>query len=111
MALGSTMKTAAKRIADVLMDFAVRQGWKPDEYQIFFHLNPGWGRIRVFFIVKDFGGLTRQEMWGRVLEHMERELGRGPDLGYSVGLSVRDWGQVNRGMPTRSLRGTSTSTN
>lgn len=97
MALGSTMKAAAKRIAEALNDFAVRQGWKPNEYQILFHLNPKWGRIRVFFIAKDFGGLTRQELWGRVLEHMERELAKGPDLGYSVGLSVRDWNQVNQG--------------
>ncbi len=97
MALGTTMKSAVKRIADALTDFASREGWKPNEYQILFYRSSRWGRIRVFFITKDFGGLSRQEMWARVSDHLEKELTKGPDIGYSVGLSVRDWSQVNQG--------------
>jgi hypothetical protein len=97
MALGTNMKSAVKRIADALTEFASTAGWKPNVYQILFHLSSRWGRIRVFFIAKDFGDLTRQEMWARVSEHLEKALANGPDIGYSVGLSVRDWSQVNQG--------------
>jgi hypothetical protein len=97
MAFGTTMKSAVKRIADALTAFASQQGWCPSEYQILFYRSSRWGRIRVFFITKDFGGLSRQEMWSRVSEYLEQELAKGPDIGYSVGLSVRDWSQVNQG--------------
>jgi hypothetical protein len=97
MALGSTMKTALKRIADALDRFAAEQGWKPDEYQILFRVSHGWGRIRVFFIVKDFGNLSRQEAWVRIWDYLENSFKNGPDIGYSVGLSVRDRSQVNQG--------------
>jgi hypothetical protein len=97
MAIGATMKSAIKRIADALANFASQHGWKPDEYQILFYRSGRWGRIRVFFIAKDFGGLSRQEMWSRVSDYLDKELASGPDIGYSLGLSVRDWSQVNQG--------------
>jgi hypothetical protein len=97
MALGSTMKAALKRIADALAAFATDQGWQPDEYQILFHVSQKWGRIRVFFITKDFGNVSRHEMWARVWDYLEKSLKNGPDIGFSVGLSVRDWSQVNQG--------------
>jgi hypothetical protein len=97
MALGTTMNSVITRITAALTDFASQQGWKPNEYQILFYPSSRWGRIRVFFIVKDFGGLSRQDMWGRVSDYLETELAKGPDIGYSLGLSVRDWSQVNQG--------------
>jgi hypothetical protein len=97
MALGTTMKSAVKRIGDALTDFASQQGWTPDEFRILFYRNARWGRIRVFFILKDFGGLAPQETWVRVFDHLRKELAKGPDIGYSVGLSVHDWNQVNQG--------------
>jgi hypothetical protein len=97
MALGANMKSAIKRIANALVDFASQQGWKPNDYQILFYQSSRWGRIRVFFIAKDFGGLSRQDMWVRVSDHLEKELAMGPDIGYSLGHSVRDWSQVNQG--------------
>jgi hypothetical protein len=97
MALGTTMKSAIKRVANPLVDFASQEGWKPDEYQVLFHQSSRWGRIRVFFIAKNFGGLSRQDMWARVSDHLEKEIAKGPDIGYSLGLSVRDWDQVNQG--------------
>jgi hypothetical protein len=35
----------------------------------------------------------RREVW----DHLEKKLSSGPDIGYSVGLSVRSWDQVNQG--------------
>jgi hypothetical protein len=97
MALGTTMKSAIKRIADTLVDFASQLGWKPEEYQILFYQSSRWGRIRVFFIAKDFGGRSRQDFWALVSDFLEKELAKGPDIGFSLGLSVRDWAQVNQG--------------
>jgi hypothetical protein len=97
MALGTTLKTALKRIADALEGFAAEQGWKSNEYQILFHASQKWGRIRVFFIIKDFGGLSSQDMWARVWDYMESSFKSGPDIGFSVGLSIRDWSQLNQG--------------
>jgi hypothetical protein len=97
MALGSTVKSALQRIADALTAFAAKQGWKPNEYRILFRVSQRWGRIRVFFIAKEFGALSRQEVWVQVWDHLENSLKSGPEIGFSVGLSVRDWNQVNQG--------------
>jgi hypothetical protein len=97
MALGATLKAVLTLIADALTAFAVEQGWNSNEYRILFHVNPRWGRIRVFFIAKDFGGASSQEIWTRVWDSIEKSLNSGPEIGYSIGLSVRDWDQVNQG--------------
>jgi hypothetical protein len=88
-------RTLVRRIANALKDFAVGQGWQPGEYQILFRVLEDWGRISVFFIVKEFGNLSENEMWVRVWDHLEKSLGS--DMGYSVGLSVRNWAQMNQG--------------
>jgi hypothetical protein len=97
MALGSTVKMATRRIAGALEAFAAQERWDASDYRILFHINRRWGRIGVFFVVKDFGGLSRQEMWARVFDHLEQWLKTGPDIGYSVGLSVRNHDEVNQG--------------
>ena len=57
-----------------------------------------WGRISVYFIVKEFGGLSEQEMWERVWDYLEEVArSRNGDIGFSVGLSVRDRKQVDQG--------------
>jgi len=97
MVLGSTVKTALTRISDALVAFAKEQGWEENEYRILFHISQKWGRIRVFFVVKAFGDLSSQEMWVRVWDFMENSFKSGPDIGYSVGLSVHERDQVNQG--------------
>jgi hypothetical protein len=97
MALGTTMKSVLRRIVDALEQFAAAERWAPNEYQILFRVSQKWGRIRVFFIVKDLGNLSPQDMWVRVWDHLENSLKNGPDIGYSVGLSVHDLSQVNQG--------------
>src|SRR5438045_5378868 len=96
MALGSTLKAALVRIADALTAYAAEQGWKPNEYRILFRPSQRWGRIRVLFIAKDFAGFSSQEMWARVWDAIEKELNPGPGIGYSVGLVVLDWNEVNQ---------------
>ena len=68
--------------------FAKEQGWKQNDYRILFHVRQTMGADRVFFVVKDFGDLSHQEMWVRVWDYMEKSFKSGPDIGYSVGLSV-----------------------
>jgi len=56
-----------------------------------------WGLIRAFFVVKDFEGLSEQDMWGQVWDYLEKSMKSGPDTGYSIGLLVRSWDQVKQG--------------
>jgi hypothetical protein len=97
MALRTILRSALTRISKALNEFASETGWKAGEYKILFAVNQKWGRIRVFFVVKDFEGLSEQDMWGRVWDHLEKSLKSGPDIGYSVGLSVHSWDQVKQG--------------
>jgi hypothetical protein len=98
MVLGPTLRSALTRISKALNEFASETGWKSGEYRILFALNQKkWGLIRVFFVVKDFEGLSEQDMWGRVWDNLEKSLKSGPDIGYSIGLSVHTWDQVKEG--------------
>ncbi len=97
MALGPVLRTQLSGIAKALNDFASTQGWGPGEYRILFRVIKTWGKISVYFIVKDFGGLSEGEMWEQVWAHLKRSLPLVAASGYSVGLSVHDWEQVNQG--------------
>jgi hypothetical protein len=90
-------KTALSRIVDVLKHFAKDRGWRPEDYEILFRVLEQWGKISVLLITKDFGGLTNREIWDQVFDYMEKELGQGPDIGFSLGLSVRERNQVEQG--------------
>jgi len=99
MAISTTMRTrtALRRIAAALRDFANEQGWGRDDYQILFRVLEDWGRITIFFVVKDFGSLSKNEMWVRATDHLEKSLKQGGDIGFSVGLSVRTFDDVAQG--------------
>jgi hypothetical protein len=99
MATVTTLRTtnALRRISAALRDFAKHEGWQPDEYQILFRVLENWGRISALLVVKDFGGLTEKEMWGRVVDHLDQSLKPGGDIGFSIGLSVRERKQVEQG--------------
>jgi hypothetical protein len=99
MATSTTVRTrtALRRLARVLKEFATEQGWKPGEYQILFRVLENWGRISILYIVKEYGGLSEKEMWVRVWDFLARSLKQDGDLGFSVGLSVRDRQQVEQG--------------
>jgi hypothetical protein len=99
MALSPTLTTrqAMRGITNALKDFAVKRGWKPGDYQILFRNLEQWGRISVFFIVESFSGLSHKEMWMQVFDHLEQSLNQGGDMGFSLGLTVRQRAQVERG--------------
>jgi len=85
------------RISKALRDFADTKGWKPDEYEILFRNLEQWGRISVFLIAESFSGLTNKQMWSEVFDHLERSLKQHGDIGFSIGLSVREKKQVEEG--------------
>jgi hypothetical protein len=99
MATSTTLRTRTvlRRIARALKEFAADQGWQPGEYQIFFRVLEDWGRISIFFIVKEFGAQSEKEMWVRVWDFLQKSLKQDGDTGFSVGLSVRDRQQVEQG--------------
>ncbi len=97
MAASSSLKSKLILIAKALKEFATEQGWKAGEYKILFRVNRRWAVISVYFIAKDFGKLSNQEMWEMVLRHVEKSLATVPDIGYAIRLAVRDWKQVEEG--------------
>jgi hypothetical protein len=97
MALSTTLRSALTRISKALNEFASDKEWTAGDFKILFTVSQRWGRIRVFLIVKEFGGLSEQEMWVQVYDYLEKSLSSGPDIGYSIGLSVRSWDQVKQG--------------
>jgi hypothetical protein len=90
-------RTALRRIAAALNDFAKEQGWNRSDYRILFRVLEDWGRITIFFIVKEFGGLSRNEMWARVTDHLDQSMSRDGETGFSIGISVRTFDQVAKG--------------
>jgi hypothetical protein len=92
-----TTKDVLRRIAKALVDFAKEQGWNKDQYQILFRLMEEWGRITVMLVVDDFAGRSEQAMWSLVHDYLEKALKREGDIGFSLGLSVREKSQVERG--------------
>jgi hypothetical protein len=99
MAIGTTLRTSAalKRIVEVLKDFSTAQNWKPGDYRILFDVLEEWGRIRIMLIAEDFGGRSNQEVWDALYDHLEKTLHRGDDVGFSLGFSVRERKQVEKG--------------
>jgi hypothetical protein len=96
MALNPTVKSILARICKALDDFSSEGGWRPGEYRILFRVSHRWGIIKIFFIIKDLGELSSQEMWVRVWDYLEKALA-GEDVVYTLRLSVRDWKQVEQG--------------
>jgi len=84
-------------IAKALKEFATEQSWNAGEYKILFRASRRWGIIYVFFVTKDFGKFSNQDMWVMVWKHLEKSLATGPAIGYTIRLAVRDWKQVEEG--------------
>ncbi|MGO9470473.1 MAG: hypothetical protein ACLQIB_34510 [Isosphaeraceae bacterium] len=104
MALSTTLRTRAalRRIAAALRDFANEQGWQRDEYQVLFRILEDWGRITILLVAKDLGGVSDTEMRARVWNYLGNALKQGGDIGFSIGLLVRTWDEVNKG-PAHSI--------
>ena len=48
-------------------------------------------------VAEDFGGRSNREMWDQVYDHLEDKLEPDGDIGFSLGLSVRERKQVEQG--------------
>lgn len=90
-------KAVVRRIAEALVAFAKEQAWKKDQYELLFHLQEEWGRITVMLVAEDFGGRSDREMWDLVYHYLERSLKEDGDIGFSLGLAVRERSQVEHG--------------
>jgi hypothetical protein len=90
-------RTAMTRISKAIKEFAAEKEWKPEEYQILFRNLEQWGRISVFLVAESFSGLTNKDVWNQVFDHLEKSLKQYGDVGFSIGLSVREKRQVEEG--------------
>lgn len=99
MAMSTALRTrtAPRAIASALGDFATSKGWQRSDYQLFFHVLEDWGRVTILLVAQDFGGLSENDMHARVWNHLGAALKQEGDIGFSIGLLVRTWDEVNRG--------------
>lgn len=92
-----TTRTALERIAQALVKFAKQQNWDSKDYRILFRVLEDWGRITVMLVADDFKGRSNRDMWNDVADWLDQELKPGGDIGFSIGLSVREKKQVEQG--------------
>lgn len=92
-----TTKAIVRRIAEALVGFAKDQGWKKDQYELLFRVKEEWGRISVMLVAEDFGGRSDREMWDLVYDYLQRTLKQQGEIGFSLGLTVREKSQVEKG--------------
>jgi hypothetical protein len=90
-------QAALARLAKALVEFAKKQGWSKGQYQVLFRVSEEWGRITAMLVADDFGGRSEREMWDLVFDFIENSLKKDGDFGFSLGLSVREKSQVERG--------------
>src|SRR4051812_38689927 len=97
MALSPTMKRAVRHVADLLGEYARRQGWGSDDYRLFFRVNAAWGSIHVVFVALGFEGRDAYECYAAVEQFLRDSLEDEPDLFRSIGLVIRTPKQVDEG--------------
>jgi hypothetical protein len=97
MAIDTTLRRAVRRIAEALTKYARRQGWKYDEYQIYYHVNSIWNKLHVIFVARGFEGRGDFQNYVSVREHLEKELADEPGLLDMLGLIVRSPKEVEEG--------------
>lgn len=90
-------KDVVRRIANAVVKLAKAQGWRKDQYEILFRLQEEWGRITIMLVVDSFGGRSEREMWDLIFDFLQRSLQQQGDIGFSLGLIVREKSQVQRG--------------
>jgi hypothetical protein len=97
MALEATLKYAVRRIAQVFRDYGIAQGWTQDDYQLFVHLNPDWGRIHLVLVVRAWPENVKEDPWFAIVDYLEGRLKDDPALFNAINLVVQTRDQVAEG--------------
>src|ERR1700730_4455057 len=101
MALEAGLKERALRVADSLRRYAQSNGWDPKHYRIFITTNTDWNTMSVQFVAEAFNGLSEKgddeqlKSYDDVMDYLERDLRREPELYRSIGLHLTgqdEWG-------------------
>jgi hypothetical protein len=94
-----TLKTKAvlAEIGKALVAFARERGWTRDQYQLLFRVQEEWGRITAMLVVEDLGGLSEEELRDQAHQVIEKALDQSGGTGFSLGLTIRERSQVERG--------------
>lgn len=88
MDLHPTLRRAARRIAEVLHQYAAARGWKytrwqdwsAGDYSIEMTLNENWLRFDVQFIAQAFAGMDPYDAFNSVQDWLESRLKNEPEL-------------------------------
>lgn len=92
MDLHPTLRRAARRIAEVLHEYAATRGWKytrwqdwsEGDYSIEMTLNEQWLRFDVQFIATGFAGMDPYQAFNSVQDWLESQLINDPELARMV---------------------------
>jgi hypothetical protein len=99
MAFSPTMRRAVRRVADILGDYARKQGWGSDEFRLLFSVNEDWGKIHVVFLARGFEGRDPHKRYAEVDQYLRKNLREEPELFQSIGLVIRTFKQLEEGGP------------
>jgi len=97
MAVSTALKRALRLIAGALIDYAKDQGWSPEDYWIYYHINSRWDKIHITFVAKGLAGKGDFQNYASVRQYLESQLADEPELLNYMGLIVRSLKQVEEG--------------
>ena len=88
---------AVNRIVRLLRGYAQGQGWGPEDYRLYFHVNERWNHVHIIFVARGFEGRDYFECYDSVWKHLEGGLKDSPELLSAIGLVIRTFKQVDEG--------------
>ena len=97
MAVSNTVRRALRRTAETLTEFAKQNGWKNEDYGIYYWINEDWDKVHIVFVARAFDGSNEFENNVRVREFLATKLSDEPELLNSVGLVVRSERKTKEG--------------
>jgi hypothetical protein len=88
---------ARRKLANALMKYAEKMGWKANDYKVFMRPNPDWNRIHVVFVAHAFEGRDYYKNYAAVMAHLSNEMKDDVEILNSVNLVLRDFKQIEEG--------------
>jgi hypothetical protein len=98
MATETALRRAVRLVAGALTQYAQEQGWRDEDYWIYYSINPHWGgRVHFVFVARGFDGRDDYESYRSVWRHLQRVLADEPDVLESLNLVVLGKNKVDEG--------------
>jgi hypothetical protein len=93
----TAMRQVVQEVSFALTKYADKEGWKKDEYWIYYHVNSDWGVVNFVFVSRCFDGTDEwtsyQSVWRFLIEYFKDD----PEILRYFTLVVRSKAKVDQG--------------